>query len=107
MLSQLSYAPNIFKGLQLPCLSRFAGFRWMRLRRFVVLNKASALPAELQPPEMVGPEGFEPSTPVLSGLCSNQLSYGPEIECMVTLCNALIHYTLHNISKALSIAKEE
>ena len=26
----------------------------------------------------MGPEGLEPSTPVLSGLCSNQLSYGPE-----------------------------
>jgi hypothetical protein len=26
---------------------------------------------------MVGPKGFEPLTPVLSGLCSNQLSYGP------------------------------
>ena len=25
----------------------------------------------------MGPDGFEPSTPVLSGLCSNQLSYGP------------------------------
>ena len=59
------------------------------------------------PLKMVGPEGFEPSTPVLSGLCSNQLSYGPEIECMVTLCNALIHYTLHNISEALSIDIEE
>ena len=30
------------------------------------------------PLKMVGPEGFEPSTPVLSGLCSNKLSYGPE-----------------------------
>jgi hypothetical protein len=26
---------------------------------------------------LVGPSGFEPLTPVLSGLCSNQLSYGP------------------------------
>ena len=25
----------------------------------------------------LGPDGLEPSTPVLSGLCSNQLSYGP------------------------------
>ena len=92
--------------------------------------KAGALPAELQPqkillkffgPEatlkiwsrpkdltdkMVGPRGFEPLTPVLSGLCSNQLSYGPEIECVITLCNALIHYTLHNISEAISIDKK-
>ena len=30
---------------------------------------------------MVGPSGFEPLTPVLSGLCSNQLSYGPEFKC--------------------------
>ena len=36
---------------------------------------------------MVGPSGLEPLTPVLSGLCSNQLSYGPEF-----MCNALIHY---------------
>lgn len=28
--------------------------------------------------KMVGPSGLEPLTPVLSGLCSNQLSYGPE-----------------------------
>ena len=27
---------------------------------------------------LVGPSGFEPETPVLSGLCSNQLSYGPD-----------------------------
>ncbi len=30
---------------------------------------------------LMGPSGFEPLTPVLSGLCSNQLSYGPEIKC--------------------------
>ena len=29
------------------------------------------------PEILVGPSGFEPLTPVLSGLCSNQLSYGP------------------------------
>ena len=40
--------------------------------------KADALPTELRPPKVVGPSGFEPLTPVLSGLCSNQLSYGPE-----------------------------
>ena len=28
---------------------------------------------------MVGPDGFEPSTPRLSSACSNQLSYEPEI----------------------------
>ena len=33
------------------------------------------------PLKMVGPRGFEPLTPVLSGLCSNQLSYGPEFKC--------------------------
>ena len=52
---------------------------------------------------LVGPSGLEPLTPVLSGLCSNQLSYGPEITCNVpaclpagrqcVMCNALIHYT--------------
>ena len=26
----------------------------------------------------MGPRGFGPLTPVLSGLCSNQLSYGPK-----------------------------
>ena len=30
-----------------------------------------------RPDILVGPSGFEPLTPVLSGLCSNQLSYGP------------------------------
>ena len=49
--------------------------------------KAGALPAELRPPKkMVGPSGFEPLTPVLSGLCSNQLSYGPEIKCKHFCC---------------------
>ncbi len=33
-------------------------------------------------PDMVGPSGFEPLTPVLSGLCSNQLSYGPKFKCL-------------------------
>ena len=28
---------------------------------------------------MVGPDGFEPSTPRLSSVCSNQLSYEPDI----------------------------
>ena len=31
------------------------------------------------PLKIMGPEGLEPSTPVLSGLCSNQLSYGPKL----------------------------
>ena len=43
--------------------------------------KASALPTELWPRlpdrKMVGPEGFEPSTPRLSSVCSDQLSYRP------------------------------
>ena len=46
----------------------------------------------------MGPDGLEPSTPVLSGLCSNQLSYGPVSLCVMFLCvmcNALIHYTYH------------
>jgi hypothetical protein len=35
-------------------------------------------PAELHPREIqVGLTGLEPVTPVLSGLCSNQLSYRP------------------------------
>ena len=35
-------------------------------------------PAELHPRETrVGLTGLEPVTPVLSGLCSNQLSYRP------------------------------
>ncbi len=29
-------------------------------------------------PGTLGPSGFEPLTPALSALCSNQLSYGPE-----------------------------
>ena len=29
---------------------------------------------------MVGPDGFEPSTPRLSSACSNQLSYEPKME---------------------------
>ena len=33
--------------------------------------------------DLMGPSGFEPLTPVLSGLCSNQLSYGPDSR----LCN--------------------
>ena len=64
----------------------------------------------------MGPSGFEPLTPVLSGLCSNQLSYGPNLCVMFpaalisemrdpaiakdniragkcVTCNALIHYT--------------
>ena len=41
----------------------------------------------------MGPSGFEPLTPVLSGLCSNQLSYGPEFKCIELTRNALIHYT--------------
>ena len=28
---------------------------------------------------MVGPDGFEPSTPRLSSACSNQLSYEPKV----------------------------
>ena len=42
--------------------------------------KAGALPAELTPrgPEHVGLERFELSTPRLSSVCSNQLSYRPE-----------------------------
>ena len=56
--------------------------------------KAGALPIELRPhpdrpsgtppdlglapiPEVVGLDGFEPSTPALSRRCSNQLSYKP------------------------------
>ena len=38
-------------------------------------------PAELHPQDLlglVGLTGLEPVTPVLSGLCSNQLSYKPE-----------------------------
>ena len=50
----------------------------------------------------MGPRGFEPLTPVLSGLCSNQLSYGPEIKCLpagrqvsclrTSMHDALIHH---------------
>ena len=43
----------------------------------------------------MGPRGFGPLTPVLSGLCSNQLSYGPNLRAKPFMCNALIHYTLH------------
>ena len=61
---------------------------------------------------MVGPRGFGPLTPVLSGLCSNQLSYGPNLPVSY-IGNALIHYLpadrqadlpsgrLHNKSEAL------
>ena len=58
--------------------------------------KAGALPIELRPhpdrpsgappslglapiPEVVGLDGFEPSTPALSRRCSNQLSYRPNV----------------------------
>jgi hypothetical protein len=44
-------------------------------------------PAELHPREtQVGLTGLEPVTPVLSGLCSNQLSYRP-IEDSLALTN--------------------
>ena len=33
--------------------------------------------ASLPPPPLVGPDGLEPSTPRLSSVCSNQLSYEP------------------------------
>ncbi len=33
----------------------------------------------------VGPRGFGPLTPVLSGLCSNQLSYGPNLSVMLAV----------------------
>ena len=44
--------------------------------------KATALPTELRPRSslqraVVGPDRFELSTPRLSSVCSNQLSYGP------------------------------
>ena len=42
--------------------------------------KATALPTELRPrtrEAVVGPDRFELSTPRLSSVCSNQLSYGP------------------------------
>ena len=32
------------------------------------------------PAKMVGPDGFEPSTPRLSSACSNQLSYEPGVK---------------------------
>ena len=47
--------------------------------------KAGALPAELIPPILVGLAGFEPATPRLSSVCSNQLSYKP-----VTLAQGLL-----------------
>ena len=53
--------------------------------------------------KIMGPSGFEPLTPVLSGLCSNQLSYGPEFKCNVYCVMPLIHYTLHNKSGAIAL----
>ncbi len=47
-------------------------------------------PTELHPQDflgLVGLTGFEPVTPVLSGLCSNQLSYKPVVlyqDCALT-----------------------
>ena len=35
--------------------------------------------------KMVGPDGLEPSTPRLSSVCSNQLSYEPEVEDVATM----------------------
>ena len=43
--------------------------------------KAGALPAELCPRFLVGLAGFEPATPRLSSVCSNQLSYRPGLVC--------------------------
>ena len=56
---------------------------------------------------LVGPSGLEPLTPVLSGLCSNQLSYGPELFVCVmykVMGNALIiTITRINIKQTRSI----
>ena len=35
--------------------------------------------------KMVGPNGFEPATSRLSGVRSNQLSYGPVQKCLNTI----------------------
>ena len=75
--------------------------RWKRMRQFSIrwsvrgsnprppACKAGALPAELTPqnllglpvtpPDTVGLERFELSTPRLSSVCSNQLSYRPRL----------------------------
>ena len=36
--------------------------------------------SEMSHCDMVGPDGFEPSTPRLSSACSNQLSYEPKMK---------------------------
>ena len=61
---------------------------WTGSNRRPPACKAGALPTELQPRnrgpdiwyralQLVGLDGFEPSTPALSRRCSNQLSYRP------------------------------
>ena len=52
---------------------------WTGSNRRPPACKAGALPTELQPRyvNVVGLDGFEPSTPALSRRCSNQLSYKP------------------------------
>ena len=72
----------------LPLLD-FVFSNWWRLtgsNRRPPACKAGALPAELNPPNLVlfvvapglvGLDGFEPSTPALSRRCSNRLSYRP------------------------------
>jgi hypothetical protein len=43
------------------------------------------MPLSNQRVSMVGPDGLEPSTPRLSSVCSNQLSYEPDIgDCRLT-----------------------
>jgi hypothetical protein len=39
--------------------------------------------------DVEGPEGFEPSTRGLRGLCSNQLSYGPAMDYGILACSPL------------------
>ena len=65
--------------------------------------KAGALPAELNPQlsEMVGLDGFEPSTPALSRRCSNQLSYRPS----ATKPEGQKHQPKRAFRSAMSLAK--
>ena len=77
-LSQLSYSPKILRNKILVLRPSAEGPS--------CLEGTSSWLALLTTPQChtfcsaksMGPSGLEPLTPVLSGLCSNQLSYGPE-----------------------------
>ena len=64
VLSQLSYSPKMQVNIGGPS----------RQNHSILVDE----PHQICPANLVGPRGFEPLTPSLSGTCSNQLSYGPK-----------------------------